>query len=292
MIPKEKRTAANRGLREAFGVAEVEDIRMLNGLGSDVVFRLVVRGSPYLLRIITRVNEQTDPTRQFTCMKAAEAGLAPRVWYASIEDGVSITDFVEAAPFPISEALVRIPGTLRRLHTLPRFPKTFNYVTAHKGFIWRFRTSNLRPKNEIEEVFSTYEQLCAVYPRLDADMVSCHSDLKPESIVFDGQRIWLTNWQAAFVNDRYFDLAIVASFVVASEEDEQAFLEQYFGKPPDEYQRGRFFLMCQCYICSPPQCFCCSLRRESLTARWGACPLSETFISGSGRARSTWRIAT
>jgi len=247
MIPEEKRAAVIRGLREAFGVEEVEDIRTVaSGLGSDLVFRIVVKQAPYVLRIITRVNEQTDPARQFTCMNAAAgAGLSPRVWYASIEDGVSITDFVEANPFPIKEALVRVPGTLRRLHALPRFPKTFNYVTAHKGFIWRFRTANLRPKQEIEEVFNRYEQLCAVYPRLEADMVSCHSDLKPENIVFDGQRIWLMNWQVAFVNDRYFDLAIVANFVVADEEDERTFLEHYFGQPPDEYQRARFFLMRQ-----------------------------------------------
>src|SRR5215471_17385975 len=230
MIPEEKRAAVIRGLGEAFGVTEVEDIRTVtSGLGSDVVFRIVVKRTPYLLRVIMRFNEQTDPARQFTCMKAAaEAGLAPPVWYASNEDGVSITDFVAAKPFPIKEALVRVPGTLRRLHALPRFPKTFNYVTAHKGFIWRFRTANLRPTNEIEKVFGMYEQLCAVYPRLDGDMVSCHSDLKPENIVFDGQRIWLMNWQAAFVNDRYFDLAIIANFVVADEEDEQTFLEQYF----------------------------------------------------------------
>jgi thiamine kinase-like enzyme len=37
-------------------------------------------------------------------------------------------------------------------------------------------------------------------------MVSCHSDPKPENILFDGQRVWLVDWHAAIVNDRYFDL--------------------------------------------------------------------------------------
>jgi len=247
MIPQEKSGAVNRAVREAFGSAELEDIRRVTrGLSSDLVFRIVVKGSPYLLRIITRVNEQTDPTRHFPCMiAAAEAGLAPRVWYASIEDGISIIDFVEPAPFPKAEALVRIPGTLRRLHALPRFPKAFNYVTAHKGFVWRFRTADLLPKSEIDEVFSRYEQVCAVYPRLDPDMVSSHSDLKPENMLFDGQHVWLVDWQAAFVNDRYFDLSVVANFVVTDGEDERNYLRAYFGQPPDEYQLARFFLMRQ-----------------------------------------------
>jgi hypothetical protein len=53
------------------------------------------------------------------------------------------------------------------------------------------------------------------------------------------------NWQAAFLNDRYFDLVIVANFVVTNGADERRYLEEYFGQPPDEYQLARFFLMRQ-----------------------------------------------
>jgi hypothetical protein len=53
MIPEAKRLAVSRALREAFGVTEAEDIRMLTaGLSSALVFRIVVRGCPYLLRVI------------------------------------------------------------------------------------------------------------------------------------------------------------------------------------------------------------------------------------------------
>jgi hypothetical protein len=88
-----------RALREAFGIAEFEDIsRVTGGLTSSLVFRIIVRGSPYLLKIITR---KEDPTRHYTSMKAAaEAGVAPRVWYTNTEDKISITDFVRPEPFP------------------------------------------------------------------------------------------------------------------------------------------------------------------------------------------------
>src|SRR5262245_18268821 len=98
MIPEAKSAAVARVLKDTVGVSEFEDSQRLNSakLTSAHVFRIVVRECPYLLRLITRTDANTDPTRQFTCMKiAAEAGLAPRVLYTSIEDRVSLNAFVE-----------------------------------------------------------------------------------------------------------------------------------------------------------------------------------------------------
>jgi hypothetical protein len=53
------------------------------------------------------------------------------------------------------------------------------------------------------------------------------------------------DWEAAFWNDRYVDLAVVANFAVNSEADEQAYLQRYFGEAAGEYRRARFFLMRQ-----------------------------------------------
>ena len=52
---------------------------------------------------------------------AAEAGIAPAIWYASVEDRILITDFVEARPFP-DDMIPLIVPTLRTLHSLPPFP--------------------------------------------------------------------------------------------------------------------------------------------------------------------------
>jgi aminoglycoside phosphotransferase (APT) family kinase protein len=249
MIPESKNAAVVRALREAFDVAEFEDIRMLTaGLSSALVFRIVVRGRPYLLRVITRTDEMSDPTRQFACMRsAAEAGLAPRIWYASVEDRLSIIDFVQARPFPLAEALVRLPVTLRALHALPPFPmpKLGNYLDLMDGFIKKFQSAGILPNGETEEHFQVYARVRSVYPRLDSDMVSCHNDLKPENILFDGDRVWLVDWEAAFLNDRYADLAVIANFIVTNDAEEATYLRNYFGEAASEYQLARFYLMRQ-----------------------------------------------
>ena len=247
MIPAGKNAAVFKGLEEAFGTTTIEDIRSINeGSSSDLVFRIVVNGTPYLLRIMTRIDERMDPARIFARMNAAaEAGVAPRVRYTNADEGITITEFIAALPLETTQARVQLPATLAKLHRLPPFPKAFNYVTAHNGFIWRLRKASLLPQDEVEEVFGGYQHVCAIYPRLDSDMVSCHMDLKPENIVFDGQRVWLLGWQAAFLNDRYFDLAVAANYLVNGDGDESIYLAQYFAQSPGEYQRARFFLMRQ-----------------------------------------------
>jgi aminoglycoside phosphotransferase (APT) family kinase protein len=247
MIPQEHSAAVTRALNETFGTTVIDDItQMTKGLGSSLVYRIVVQGSPYLLRIMTRIDEWNDPRRQFICMReAAQAGIAPRMLYGGGEDGILISDFITEKSFPAPLARLELPRTLRKLHALPPFPAEFSYATMHNLFIWKFRAASPVPLPEIEEMFARYEQLCATYPRLDADMVSSHSDLKPENILFDGRHVWLIDWEAAFVNDRYFDLAVAANFVFTSDTDARSWLEHYFGREPDEYQSARFFLMRQ-----------------------------------------------
>lgn len=247
MIPEAKKEAVERALRAAFGVSEFEEIRQLTeGLSTALIFRIVVRGMPYLLRVILRTDAMGDPTRQFACMKAGEdAGLAPRVWYTSVEDRVSITDFVSMKPFPRATALIEMPKTIRGLHALPAFPRAVNYLDAMSGLVERCKAANLLPESEVGDAFDLFAQVRDAYPRTEADLVSSHNDLKPENTLFDGERVWLVDWEAGFLNDRYLDLAVVGNFLVTNEEEEKTFLREYFRAEPTEYQIARFYLMRQ-----------------------------------------------
>ena len=254
MIPEAKHSAVTRSLHTAFGVNEYEDIQLLTGgLSTAFAFKIVVRKNPYLLKIL-RTEVISDPAHEFACMQtAAEAGIAPRIWYANVEDRILITDFVEAKPFP-KDMLPLIVPILRTLHSLPDFPmpKMGNYFnTMDKFFVRRFQAAKLLPESATEEVFRLYDELVKVYPRNAADLVASHNDLKPQNMRFDGKRLWLVDWESAFLNDEYLDLAIVANFFVKDETQEEDYLRAYFGEsagdlvPLREYRRSRFFLMRQ-----------------------------------------------
>jgi aminoglycoside phosphotransferase (APT) family kinase protein len=251
MIPEAKQPIVVRALQEAFGTSEYEDIQSLSGgLSSALAYKILVRKKPYLLKIL-RTEVISDPRNEFACMQAgAEAGIAPRIWYANVDDRIMISDFLEAQPFP-DDMLPLIVPTLRTLHSLPPFPKPMmgSYFDAmNNGFVRRFQEAKLLPESETDEVFRFYAEVLRVYPRDGTDQVSSHNDLKPQNMRFDGNRIWLVDWESAFLNDLYVDLSIVANFFVRDETQEEAYLSAYFGEPAgerSEYRRARFYLMRQ-----------------------------------------------
>ena len=247
MIPESRIEDVKKALQTTFEVPDYDDIKELTtGLSNASVLQIIVKGRPYVLKI-ARTDFLSDPTMYyFSCMKsAAEAGIAPKVWYTGIEDGISIVDFVELRPFPLLEARTKLADILRKLHSLPLFSKTIHSFDTVKRFGKRFRDANIIPGIMTEELFIALERITKVYPLNSNDLVPSHNDLKPENILYDGNKAWLSDWEAAFNNDRYSDISIVANFVVSNEDEEADFLNRYFGRKATEYELARFFLMCQ-----------------------------------------------
>lgn len=256
LLPAAKLSAVKHALQHAFQTTTVDSIALLNGgLSSALVYKLVVAGKPYVLRLVMEINELTDPVRQFACMNiAAAAGIAPAVHYASVADAVTIMDFIETTPLSTyfvspEERLLVVVKTIKTLHATPLFPKLVNFLDGVDLFIQRFKALALLPEHTTAEHFRYYAQIQQAYPRHDPDLVSSHNDLNPNNMLFDGKQLWLIDWEAAFQNDRYVDLAIAARPFATTEAQETFYLEAYFGETLDETKRARFFLMQQvCHI--------------------------------------------
>lgn len=244
--------AVARGLQSAFGTIDVDSVRALGGgLSGARIYRVRVGGVPYLLRVEVERGAFRDPARAYACMQVAAQGfLAPRVRYADAQDGVAIMDFIEEKSLTFDfrgsreDLIVEAAQTVRALHAGPAFPPLVDYLDGMDALIAIFRQRGLFAASATAEVFELYGRLREGYRTDPADLVASHNDLNPRNILFDGQRLWLVDWESAFQADRYVDLACIANLFAQTSWEEDLLLRAYDGEA-DEAARARLYLMRQ-----------------------------------------------
>lgn len=250
LIPEALRPAVDRALKAAFGTTELDAIAPLSGgMSGAAVFRIRVGGIAYALRLTQARDDLRDPVRGFACLRiAAEACLAPAVRYANPDDGVAIMDLIAAQPLSDYPGggpamIVEMGQALRALHAAPPFPPLTDYLQGVQGLIDVHRAGDLLDAAATAEVFERFAGLASAYRTAPGDLVSSHNDLNPGNIVYDGRRLWLIDWEAAFLADRYVDLATVANWFGLDAGGETLLLTTYFNAPPTGEQRARLTVM-------------------------------------------------
>jgi hypothetical protein len=251
VIPFAKLEAVLHATGTAFGAAEIESAeRITKGASGAGIFKITVDGVEYLLRIEGPPDDLRDPARQYTCMRiAAEAGVAPRVIYANAGHGVAIIGYIQSKSAQTKrareESLPAVVTAVKKLHAAPLFPALVEYFEGVGMLIRRCQATRILPKNILAKYLKIYEELAAVYPRRDAELVSSHNDLNPGNVLFGSEQAWLVDWEAAFAADPYVDLAALTNFFAESESDKEVILQCYFGAATSDVHRVRLFLMQQ-----------------------------------------------
>ncbi len=243
-VSPDQMPAVAKALRAAFGTDVMDGWTPLSGgLSGAGVWRIRVGGIAYLLKVETPERDGLrDPHRSYACMKlAAEACIAPRVRYADPGDGVMILDHVEARDFIGARAdlVIELAQAVRALHATPGFPPLVDYLDGLAALV--DQAEGAVPAG----TFGVWERLYAVCRGLEPQPVSSHNDLNPRNILWDGRRVWLIDWEAAFRADRYVDLAAVANTYAADPDGEALLLRTYFGREGTTAEHARLWLFRQ-----------------------------------------------
>lgn len=241
--------AVRKALRATFGTETLDGWTPVSGgLSGAGVYRIRVGGIAYLLRLEAGRDGLRDPHRGYACLKlAAEACLAPRVRYADPDDGVMICDFIEARSLVLDYAgtradlVVELAQAVRALHAIEGFPALVDYLDGLDALVDQAARAGVVPVG----AFDAWARLREVCKRLTPQPVSSHNDLNPGNLVYDGRRIWLVDWEAAFRADRYVDLAAIANAYAADPESEALLLRTYFGRAATDGERARLWLFRQ-----------------------------------------------
>ncbi len=249
-LPEERRPAAQTALRSAFGAAPVAALTEIKTGASALIYRIEVGGRPYLLRLdATHRDNVRDPLRSYPCMvAAAEVGIAPAVHYADAAAGVAIMDFVVGRPLAthpggpdgLAHDLGRLAATLQ---ALPLFPSIGDYPSIIGGMFDEVLESKLYDDGLLAPHRAGFERIRDAYPWDDAALVSSHNDSHAGNILFDGEKLWLIDWETAYRNDPLADIAIITMYIANTPDLQETLIRSWLGRPSDEVLRARLVLM-------------------------------------------------
>lgn len=243
------REIVSRALVAAFGSAPIGAVTPLAGGASGASpFRVEVNGRRYLVRVEGEPSPLRNPHQYVSLRIAAEAGIAPRVHHIDEAARVAVTDFVEQQPLQAypggPRALAQALGELLgRLQATSAFPHFVDYTDIVARLFAHVRRTGLFAAGLLDAHVERLERLRQAYASRAARLVSSHNDSIPSNILFDGQRLWLIDWESAYRNDPLVDVAIVLDTLAPSPELEEVLLQAWLGHAPDEALRIRLDLI-------------------------------------------------
>ncbi|MES2123479.1 MAG: phosphotransferase [Gemmatimonadota bacterium] len=251
LVPEPSREAVRRGLAEVFGPEARGSLTPLTGGRSGAVTLRAVSGEKSaVVRVVVNPLPFNDPVRQFAMMAtAAEDGVAPPVYFADPAAGVVISAFIESQP--VGQAFRSDPGTfaalgamLRRLHDGPPGPEFLDVFSCIEGARAVIESAGQKLPPLVERYLSRFAEVrSALQPHMTRG--ASHNDLNPGNILFDGNRLWIIDWESAWQNDPMLDLATVRHWFRLPPAAEELLLNGYFGGEPTPFQRAKLDLMQQ-----------------------------------------------
>jgi Phosphotransferase enzyme family len=236
---------ACRALDAAFGSAKASAIMPIEGGASGASpFRVEIGDRCCLVRVEGAPSPLRNPHQYESMRIAAEAGIAPEIYFIDEAARVAVMEFVEVQPlstFPGGPpALVQAIGELlSRVQATALFPRFVEYPDIVSR-LWDYvcRTGLFAP-NVLNPYGDRLERIRETYIWNPTSCVSSHNDPVPGNILFDGNCLWLIDWESAYRNDPLVDVAILLDNFAVSPELESVLLQAWLGRAPDDGIRAQ-----------------------------------------------------
>jgi len=249
ILPDERRAAAHSALAATFGTTPIDAVAPIGGGASSAsIFRVTARGRSYVMRLEGEPSPLRNP-QQYAAMRiAADAGLAPAIHFIDETSRVAIMDLVEHRPlqdYPGGPpALAGAVGTLlARLQAEPTFPSFVDYPAIVARLFAHVRRTGLFAAGLLDPHVERLAELVEAYGADKTRLVPSHNDVTPRNVLFDGQRLWLIDWESAYRNDPLVDAAIVLDSFGFPRELEDLLLAASLGRMPGGGDRRRLAIV-------------------------------------------------
>ena len=241
--------AVRRALVAAFGSARADTISPVTGGASGALpFRVEIGERRYLVRLEGPASPLRNPHQYVSMRIAAEAGIAPKLYFADAAQGVAVMDFIEQRPlggYPGGRrALLQALGEmLGRVQATPPFPSFVEYPDIVARLWAHVCRTGLFARGVLDAHTERLARIRETHAWDPGRSVSSHNDLVPRNILFDRERLWLIDWESAYRNDPAVDAAILLDNFAASPELDCVLLQAWLGRAPDQALRARLALV-------------------------------------------------
>lgn len=218
--------------------ATAPTVAALTGGITNENFRVEIDGDSYVVRVPGTRTELlgVDHDREVeVATRAAELGIGPPVVAALPGYPTLITRFVagshasDEATFAAAPRLEAVVRAVARLHRSPavqgRFP-IHRVVEQHARDAAGHGVDVPPAYDDLHQLASAIEVAFAATPRPE---VLCHNDLLPANVLFDGEHVWLLDYEYAGMNEASFDLANLSVNAGLGPDEEERVLVAYQG---------------------------------------------------------------
>jgi Ser/Thr protein kinase RdoA (MazF antagonist) len=235
----------SKTLAAVFGSTPVGAVTPVSGGASGAsIFRVEAGGRHCLLRIEGPPSPLRNPHQYISLRIAAEAGLAPRLIHVDDANGVAVTDFIEQRPLRTypggPPALAKALGDLLgRLQAAALFPYFVDYPDIVARLFAHVRRTGLFAPGLLDAHTEKLEHIGETLVWDRTALVSSHNDPIARNILYDGERLWLIDWESAYRNDPLVDAAILLDNLAPSPALEETLLQAWLGRAPDAATRAR-----------------------------------------------------
>lgn len=223
-------------------------ITQIGGM-SNKNFRVDMDGKSYVLRVpgngsegmVERANEE------FNAKEACMLGVNPHIRYFDSKTGIKLADFIEnaetlnAATIQRHDNMRKIADIYRKVHgSNIRFRNEFNIFHEIEKYDGLMEKAGAVMYEGWEDVRTKVMALEGHLNSLGIDLKPCHNDGLYENFIkaSDGT-VYLIDWEYSGMNDPMADFAALFIEADFEKENEDYFLERYFGGTVPEAARKK-----------------------------------------------------
>jgi HAD superfamily hydrolase (TIGR01509 family) len=198
-------------------------------------YRISVAGSSYMLRLPGARTEVLGINREYeaeAARRAAELGIGPPVFGELAGVGTLITEFVPGSHASSEEFQRRLQPLMEAVMRFHRSPPIRGRFPIHRVVEWHARDAaslGVQPPELYESLLPRSHAIEAAFASHPQPETPCHNDLLPANVLFDGDRVWLLDFEYAGMNDRFFDLGNLSVNSQFTDESDELLLTVYFG---------------------------------------------------------------